>query len=149
MGDNMTPKRIILHHSLTADSATVSWGAIRKYHMETLGWKNIGYHAGLELVNDHYEILLGRMLNKVGAHTAGHNHDSIGICFIGNFDKSEPPPEQWNLGIKFVASLCELFKISPDQIFGHQDFAPKSCPGKKFNIYGFVKQVSETLANNY
>ncbi len=143
----MKPKRIILHHSLTDDSKTVSWGAIRKYHIETNGWHDIGYHYGIELVNDHYEILMGRMMNDAGAHTHGENYDSLGICFIGNFDFDEPHPEQWNLGIKLVTSLCDVLAISPDKIFGHRDFAPKSCPGEKFNIYGFIKQVSERLAN--
>ena len=144
----MIPKRIILHHSLTQDSDTVSWGAIRKYHTEILGWSNVGYHFGLELVGDYYEIFVGRMLNEVGVHTKHQNHDSLGLCLIGNFDLSEPPPEQWNLAVKLVVSLCKVFTIPPDMIFGHSDFAKKSCPGEKFSMYGFVKQVSEKIANN-
>ncbi len=143
----MKPKRIILHHSLTSDSQTVSWNAIRKYHIETNGWKEIGYHAGLELVGDHYEIFTGRMMNEKGAHCEGQNYDSIGICFVGNFDISEPPPEQWNVGVKLVACLCDILSIPPSMIFGHNDFNPaKSCPGTKFFTYGFIKQVSEVLS---
>ncbi len=143
----MIPKRIVLHHSLTKDSNTVSWNAIRKYHQETMKWKDIGYHTGIELVGNRYEILTGRMMNEVGAHTSGENYDSLGVCFVGNFDLNEPQSEQWNLGIRFVASLCDILHISPSMIYGHHYFnSHKSCPGIKFNMQGFIQQVSERMS---
>jgi len=139
----MKPTRITLHHSLTKDSGTVSWNAIRMYHMQLLGWTQIGYHYGIELVGQHYEILMGRMMNEIGAHCKGHNEGSIGICFIGNFDLSRPCPEQWELGVKLVKSLIDVLGIPPCRILGHCYYdSNKTCPGKYFDVINFVKAVT-------
>jgi len=142
----MIPKRIILHHSLTADGQTVSWGAIRRFHRETNGWRDIGYHVGIELVNGQYEALFGRMLNEPGAHTLGHNHDSIGICLVGNFDLAPPPPEQWDLAVRICHVFRGLIGIPASMIFGHRDFAEKSCPGKHFDLEKFRRDVVQYYA---
>ncbi len=140
----MKPEFIIIHHSLTKDSETVSWNAIRRYHVQKLKMINIGYPFGIELVNDNYEIFMGRMMNETGAHCRQNrmNHCSLGICFIGNFDNELPPEEQWNLGLKLISSLMDIFKISKDKVLGHNYFAKyKTCPGKKFNVPKFVDQL--------
>lgn len=130
----MKPTHIIIHHSLTEDGKTVSWDAIRKYHVETNGWNDIGYHYGIELVNDRYEILVGRMQDVVGAHCKeqGMNNASLGICLIGNFDIYSPLPVQLDMLVKLVRSLQTVFNIPVNSVHKHSEFAPKSCPGNMF-----------------
>ena len=128
---NHTPEFIIIHHSLTKDGRTVSWSAIRKYHMDKK-YRDIGYHFGIEKVNDYYEILFGRMVGEEGAHCRqlGMNRRSIGICCVGNYDKYSVPQEQWDLALKLCSWLIDMYNIPFSHVLGHRDFATyKSCPG--------------------
>jgi hypothetical protein len=136
----MTPTHIILHHSFTADSKTVSWGAIKKYHTKELGWADIGYHFGIELINDDYQILMGRMPGKYGAHCKefAMNSTSIGVCFIGNFDVRTPNSMLWEKGLELVRWLKEIYQIPLEHIQGHKDYATyKTCPGLLFDMDNF------------
>jgi len=135
----LNPTRIIIHHSATRDSGTVSWGAIRYYHTKILGWKDVGYHCGIELVKSgshaYYEALFGRDWNVSGAHTRGENRDSLGICFVGNYDLIKPTDEMLIVGAKVVKLWMRLYDIDIDKIYTHHHFADyKSCPGELFDI---------------
>ncbi len=140
----MKPEFIIIHHSLTKDSAPVSWQAIRNYHINHLHWSDIGYHYGIELIQSRdfetYEILKGRMDNEFGAHCKQEsmNSRSLGVCLVGNFDRIPPPVKQWHLAIIFVSSLCNMYDIPIENVKGHRDYATyKSCPGNKFSMSDF------------
>ena len=133
------PKRIFVHHSLTKDSLTVSWNAIRKYHTQTLNWSDIGYHAGVELVasggEPSFEVLMGRPWDRSGAHVRGQNHDSLGICFVGNYDLSVPRKEMLQAGAVMIVQWMKLFNIQIYDIYTHNQFdKSKSCPGKMFSL---------------
>lgn len=144
MNPTNKPEKIILHHSLTPDSGTVSWVAIRRFHMEELGWSDIGYHYGIESVYGSYEILMGRLLDVQGAHTYGHNRNSIGICFVGNFDFAPPCENQWQKGLQLVNYLRRLHDIPVTSVWGHRDFTTKkSCPGEHFDIEKFRRDLWE------
>lgn len=128
-------KKIMLHCSDTEDSGTVSWGAIRRYHREVKGWHDIGYHAGVELVGTNYEALIGRSLKEPGAHCpeAGMNHLAIGVCLVGQFEKTPPPPEQIECARdRVILPFFEAFGIGPKDIVFHNEYAPwrRTCPGK-------------------
>lgn len=157
--------KIILHHSLTKDSGTVSWGAIRRYHTsyafrgETISkqralalavkglyvkkpWRDIGYHFGIEAVYGQYEILMGRMLCVRGAHTREHNKGAIGICFVGNFDERPPCQNQLNKGLELVRWLLLTYGLKTRNVFGHKEFHPgKTCPGKLFDLDKFRQNL--------
>ena len=136
----MTPSRIILHHSLTKDSSSVSWQAIRRYHLG-LGWENIGYHFGIEKVGKEYEIFTGRMITEKGAHTRGRNHDSLGICIVGNFDKVLPNQAQWDLALRLVRGLMSVFNLGKNSICGHNQFSHKTCPGTNWDMDKFREEL--------
>lgn len=138
------PEFIICHHSLTKDGKTVSWQAVREYHINTLKFEDIGYHYGIELIDKRHEILIGRMPNYHGAHCyqQGMNHRSIGILFMGNFDLEKPSKEMLNMGIVLIRFLVDLYKIPRANVKGHRDFAPyKSCPGTFFSVNELRNQL--------
>lgn len=138
------PEYVIIHHSLTKDSKTVSWQPIRRYHVDNLGWDEVGYHYGIELVNDQYEILVGRMEGTQGAHCSqeGINQKSIGICCIGNFDDHTPDLAIWSMLLDLVANICLRYNIPVENVKGHNEYAPyKSCPGKAFSMVDFRKDL--------
>ena len=131
----MEPTRIIIHHSLTKDSGTVSWAAIRHYHIFDRGWVDIGYHAGIEMVGDEYECFYGRPVTQQGAHTQGHNHDTLGFCFVGNYDAEEPDPKMlYTAARRVILPWCQTFGIEPENIRAHREFSTKTCPGKLFDL---------------
>jgi N-acetylmuramoyl-L-alanine amidase len=77
-------KRIILHCTATPEGKHFDVDTIRRWHVKDRGWKDIGYHYVIYLDGSVHE---GRPVDQVGAHTSGHNKDSIGIVYVGGCDK--------------------------------------------------------------
>lgn len=144
----MSPTKIIIHHSLTEDGATVSWNAIRDYHVNVNGWADIAYHYGIELVGDRYDIFKGRMDNVAGAHCIGYNDSSLGICLVGNFDLAPAPAAQVELARKLCRSLMSIYGIKVDGVLGHRETytlrgvpVEKTCPGSAFDMDAFRRSL--------
>lgn len=129
---------IMIHHSLTRDSETVSWSAIRDYHIKKQNWFDIGYHFGVEWAGLSYEALVGRPLDMFGAHCkeGGMNNKAIGICVVGNYDLVIPPSKALEVLCKrLIMPLARIYKIpvTKDRIVFHREYATyKSCPGFNF-----------------
>lgn len=149
------PSYIVIHHSATKDSGTVSWGAIRRYHTQTNGWRDIGYHWGVELVNDYYEILVGRTMDEPGAHCKEANMNSlgIGICCVGDYDEDDPLPEMYDRVARLCRFLMAKYKIPIQSVIGHRDAGLmdgknwrigqyKTCPGSRFSFDALRDAIS-------
>jgi len=134
---------LVIHHSLTKDSGSVSWDAIRRYHTENNGWRAIGYHLGVEKIGNHYEMLVGRPLtwSAAAAKEQRMNTRGIHVCCVGNYDVIQPPASMLAFALPHLAALCDIVGIQVDRehVIGHREVAPyKSCPGLMFDMDEFV-----------
>ncbi|KAG5326153.1 PGPSA protein, partial [Acromyrmex heyeri] len=82
---------VIIHHTVTPEcdtrsSCTSRVDNIRSFHMDTNGWDDIGYSF---LIGGDGNVYEGCGWTREGAHTYGYNKKSVGIAFIGNFERKE------------------------------------------------------------
>lgn len=122
-------KKIIIHSSATPEGRDVKIEDIRRWHLDR-GYLDIGYHYVIDI---HGIIHTGRDVNTAGGHCKSHNNDSIGICYVGGVDKKMVMKDtlndnQYKSLIQLLKDLCVNYSISPDNIYGHRDFAPTGCP---------------------
>lgn len=139
-----TIKGIVIHHSLTKDTGTVSWGAIEDYHVKTLGWRDIGYHYGCERVLDatgvqRNYVMVGRPETMVaaGEPNRGSNQWGIHVCIVGNFDVVAPSDEGLKLLCRrLLYPIMDRYGLTADDVYGHHelDRPDKSCPGTMFDM---------------
>ena len=114
--------RIILHCSATPNDREITASDLRRWHVNSKGWDDIGYHY---VIRRDGILEPGRSVMSIGAHVKGHNHDSIGICVVGMDEFTEP---QWR-GLFFLLNqLRESFSLSYRDVYCHYEFTNKSCP---------------------
>lgn len=114
---------IVLHCSATKEGQRVSVADIEKWHKER-GFRKIGYHYVVYLDGSIHK---GRELSEVGAHVAGSNANSIGVCYVGGLDAAgkakDTRTEQQKASLFYLLqSLKEQFAVAT--ICGHRDFSP-------------------------
>lgn len=91
---------------------------------------HIGYHFVIETDG---KIVAGRPLIETGAHVAGSNRNTIGICMVG---RDQFAAEQWAALHELVANLIVQIPTCT-QVVGHRDINPgKTCPG--FNVQDWI-----------
>lgn len=132
---------ILIHHSLTKDGKVSDWEAIKRYHVIKNKWDDIGYHFGIESVNDVLEYKIGRPLSVFGAHEPVVNRNGIGICVIGNYDVVAPTEKHYFMTAYLCKMLMLRFDISIENILPHSYFTKKTCPGKLYDMRELYKLI--------
>ena len=128
---------IILHCSATRPDwmegkpSSEKFAEIRRWHMQDRGWRDIGYHW---VIDRDGTIMQGRKMTEIGAHVAGHNAGTIGICLIGGAGSSADDEfhehftyAQDRAARQIIASIRLNARIT--KISGHNEYAAKACPG--------------------
>lgn len=144
---------LIVHHSETKDGVVKDWDAIRTYHTKVRGWRDIGYHFGIERVKGDVVLHAGRPVNVDGAHCkeGGMNTKSLGICVVGNFNAYPPDAEMLDCARLVVQDLMAEYAIPVENVLGHAEaqkamgYKPtKTCPGVKFDMDAFRASLEDT-----
>ena len=130
------PQFIIVHHTQRNND----WPSfIRWRHKHLRGWNDIGYHyviGNTRPFTKDGKIYIGRPENVEGAHALGYNFKSIGICLVGNFNRTFPSENQMRTLLDITKQIMSRYQIPIGNVFGHGELpkGKESCPGKNIDM---------------
>ncbi|WUW87317.1 N-acetylmuramoyl-L-alanine amidase [Streptomyces sp. NBC_01451] len=140
---------------------------IYRYHVESSGWRDIGYNFLVDRCGNIYEGRAGGLAKPVmGAHTLGFNTDSMGIAVLGTFGSSKPSKAAVGAIARLTAWKLGLYGVNPNgktylksgggnlypkgknvrlnAISGHRDGFATECPGRL--LYGKLGSARKSAA---
>jgi N-acetylmuramoyl-L-alanine amidase len=120
---------IIVHCSATPEGKNFTVEQIRRWH-KARGWSDIGYHYVIYLDGSVHE---GRSIRLKGAHVAGRNTGTIGVCYIGGVKRDGKTPKDTRTAAQKKSLELLLKRLlseypSINKISGHNQYANKACP---------------------
>ncbi|MEU7361281.1 peptidoglycan recognition protein [Streptomyces olivaceoviridis] len=152
-------KAAFVHHTATGNAYTCAQApsvirSIYRYHVKSMGWRDIGYNFLVDKCGTLYEGRAGGVAKAVlGAHTLGFNTNSMGIAVIGTYGATRPSSAAvkaiarltaWKLGLYGVNPSGKTYLTSGggnlypkgknvrlNVISGHRDGFATECPGKR------------------
>jgi uncharacterized protein with LGFP repeats len=161
-----------VHHSATGNNYTCAQApsvlrGIYRYHVQSMGWRDLGYNFAIDKCGTVYEGRAGGVAKPVqGAHTLGFNSNTTGIAVLGSFSSATPPAKAvtavskltaWKLGLygknprgksTLTSGGGNLYKkgtkVQLNTISGHRDGYSTACPGAK--LYGKLGTIRSTAA---
>jgi len=132
---------VVIHHSATEKGNAAIFD---KWHSEVKHWEGIGYDFvignGIDSGDGQVEVTFRWRKQIPGAHCGGTrgnwaNKDAVGICLVGNFNRTVPTKRQMESLLKLIRFLQKQYGISKSRIYGHKDTPGArvtECPGRKF-----------------
>lgn len=136
------PRSITIHH--TEGSSSSYAGArtlqeVQRFHQNSRGWKDIGYHF---LIGPDGTVFEGRPLGMVGSHSPP-NSGRVGVCFIGNFKQERPSQAALGASQQLIRALVERGGVQRGALEGHKDQRSTDCPGT--HLYPYVGQLRASM----
>lgn len=108
---------------------------IDRWHRDR-GFNSFGYHY---LIDRDGKVCAGRGLEEQGAHTYGHNDNSIGVCLVGGHGSSANDAFEANYtsaqdqALRVLINELKIRFPGINKVSGHNDYTKaKACPG--FNV---------------
>lgn len=134
--------KIVIHCSDSDDSLDIGFREINDWHRQR-GWLSpsgvsCGYHY---IIRRDGTVEVGRPEVEVGAHVAGHNKDTLGVCIVGRKDFSS---KQFDSLFAMIWGLSFKYALDPtEDVLGHYELDDKkTCPN-----LDMIKLRAETLFN--
>ncbi|MFD7690841.1 peptidoglycan recognition protein [Streptomyces sp. NPDC059781] len=152
-------KAAFVHHTASGNNYKCSQApslvrGFYRYHVRSLGWRDIGYNFLVDKCGRIYEGRAGGVAKPVkGAHTMGFNTNTTGIAVIGSYGSKKPSSSAvkavarltaWKLGLHGMNPRAKTYlksgggnlyrkgkKVRLNVISGHRDGFNTSCPGGK------------------
>lgn len=127
---------IVVHCAATAPgwmegkTAKAKVTEIDRWHKDR-GWRGFGYHL---LIDRDGKTALGRDLPEAGAHTRGHNANSVAVVLVGGRgasatdDFSDHFTDAQDRALRVVLADWRR-KFPGARVAGHNEFSAKGCPG--------------------
>ncbi|MHB0915737.1 MAG: N-acetylmuramoyl-L-alanine amidase [Thermoleophilia bacterium] len=156
----VTPKKIILHHTVTSNSDPDPAATVRSiyyYHAVSLGWGDIGYNY---LVDRQGRIYEGRYGGNgvVGGHAMEWNYGSVGISVLGNHSTSDISPATYWALVSLMVYKSNQNLIDPTgnaamlgttkaNYLGHRDVGSTACPGDY--LYQYLPRLRSDAKPQY
>lgn len=116
---------IVMHAAATRPDQHITAADVRRWHVEGNGWSDIGYHY---FIRRDGTVEKGRPDGRQGAHVAGHNAGTLGVCMAGGFGGDcNYTAAQWDAAAGLVRSL--IVQHPDAKVTGHRDLdSGKQCP---------------------